>query len=79
MMESSDHRELDDLPVVGRFHLPRFRGVFLEREMRPEPVIVDQIISKYAAQVTVVEDDYMIDAVAAQGSDHGFHVRTLPG
>ena len=65
MMESSDHREFNDLPMVRRFHLPRFRGVFLQREMRPATVIVDQIISKYAAQVILVEDDYMIDAISA--------------
>ena len=43
MMESSDHRELDDRPVVGRFHLPRFRGVFLQRQMRSATVIIRKI------------------------------------
>lgn len=69
MVEAGDHGELDDIPVVRRLHLPWFRGVLLQRQVRSATVIVSEIISKNPAQVTVVEDDQMIDAVSTQCSD----------
>ena len=65
MMEPANHWELDDLPLVRRLHLPRFRGVLLQRQVRPATVIVGEIISKNPAQVILANDDHMVDAVSA--------------
>ena len=65
MMESADHGDLDDLPMIGLLHRSRFRGVLLQRQVCPATVIIRKIISKETAQVLLVENDYVIDAVAA--------------
>jgi hypothetical protein len=64
-MKPANHRELDDLPLVRRLHLPRFRGVLVQRQMRPAAVIVDEVISENPAQVILANDDQMVDAVSA--------------
>jgi hypothetical protein len=64
-MKPANHRELDDLPLVWRLHLPRFRGVLFQRQMRPAAVIVDEVISENPAQVILANDDQMVDAVSA--------------
>ena len=51
----------------------------LQRQMCPATVVVGKIISKNTVQVICANDDHVVDAVSAQGSDQPFHVRTLPG
>ncbi len=65
MMKPANHRELDDLPSVQGLHLPRCRGVLLQRQMRAATVIVDEIISKNSPQVILAYDDHMVNAVSA--------------
>ena len=63
MMESSDHRDLNDVPMVGRLYRSRYRRVFSQREVGAAIVIIRKIVSKETAQVLLVEDDHVIDAV----------------
>lgn len=78
MMESANHWDFNDLSMVKRLHRSRFRGVFLQRQMRSAAVIVGEVISENPAQVILVEDDHMVDAVSAKGSDQALHIGSLP-
>ena len=71
MMESTNHRALNDLPMVGRLHRSRFRRVFCQREVRAAIVIIRKVTPKKPAQVILVEDDHMIDAVLDVGFRSG--------
>ncbi len=75
MMESSDHRDLNDVPMVGRLYRSRYRRVFSQREVGAAIVIIRKIVSKETAQVLLVENDHVIDAISTQGSDQAFHER----
>ena len=59
MMESADHGDLNDLPMIGRLHRSRFRGVLVQRQVCPATVIIRKNISKETAQVLLVEDDHL--------------------
>jgi len=43
--------DTDGPPLVRRLHLPRFRGVLLQRQMRPATVIVGEITAKNPEQI----------------------------
>mgnify|MGYP001817640798 CR=1 FL=1 len=78
-MKPTNHGELDDLPLIRRLYLPRIRGVLFQRQMCPATVIVDEIISKNSPQVILTNDDQMVDAVPAQGSNQPLRIGILPG
>jgi hypothetical protein len=65
MMESADHRKLNDLPVVGWLYGSRFRGVLLQGQMRAGTVIIGEVASKKLTQVILIHDDHMVEAVPA--------------
>ena len=65
MMGPTNHRDLNNLPAVGRLHRSRFRRVFSQREVRAAIMIIRKVTPKKPAQVIRVEDDHMIDAVPA--------------
>ena len=60
----SDHWELDDLPPARRLDRSRLRRVFLQREVRPETVVVRERTPNKSAQLQLVEHHYMVDAVS---------------
>ena len=64
VMKPANHWKPDDLPLVRQLHLPRFRGVLVQRQMCPATVIVDEIISKNSPQVILADDDQMVDAIS---------------
>ncbi len=65
MMETANHRELDDLPLVRWLNGSRVRGIFPESQMRPEVVIVREVAPNKPAQVLLVEHHHVIEAVSA--------------
>ena len=70
MMETADHGCLDDPTPVGTLHRSRLRGVLVEGQVSPGPVIVGEIRVQHATQMGV--------ALAAQGSDPTFDIGILP-
>src|SRR5262249_11050505 len=79
MMEAADHGRRDDLAPVGRHRPSGLRGVLVEGQMSPGPVVVGEIRVQHVAQVGVVEHHHVIEALAAQGPDETLHVGILPG
>jgi len=68
MMEAAAQGRRDDLAPVGRLHPSGLRGVLVEGQGSPGPVVVGEIRVQHVAPVGVVEPHPVIEALAAQGS-----------
>jgi hypothetical protein len=77
-MQPADHRECDDLPLIGGLGRAELRGVLAKREVGPGSVIVLEVVSKDASQVLLSENDDMVEAVSPKSPDHPLTVRILP-
>jgi len=78
MMETADHGCLDDPTPVGTLHRSRLRGVRVEGQVSPGPVIVGEIRVRHATQMGVVQHHHVVEALAAQGPDQTFDIGILP-
>ena len=78
MMQSTDLRDRDDSASIGRLHTARLRAVFLQCQMRPAAMVIIKEHLEMPAQTALVEYDYVIEALAANGADYSFNIRTLP-
>ena len=74
MVESTDLRNLDDPFLLVRLNCPTFWCVLIQGQVRAGFVIVAEIIFERSAQMIVVEDDHMIQALATDASNHPLHV-----
>jgi hypothetical protein len=78
MMQAADHREGDDLPLIGGLSPAGFGGVLVEREVCPGSVIVLEVLAQDASQVLLAKNDDVVEAVPPNGTDHALAVRVLP-
>ncbi len=69
MMESPDLGERHDLSEISVMDRPPFRRVLLKRQMRPGAVVVARVIRNHAAEMPLVEDDYVVQTLSAQGAN----------
>jgi hypothetical protein len=60
MMQTADLREGNNVARGGKLHATRPWAVLVEREMRSGVMMILKIARQYAAQVTLVEDDNVI-------------------
>ena len=79
MMQSTDLWERNDLACGRSVYGPLLRAVLVEREMRPGVMMILKIARQDAAQVTLVEDDNVIQAFTADRTDETLGVGILPG
>jgi hypothetical protein len=79
MMESADLRNRNDPPGFGRLDGPSLRRVLLQSQVCPGLMIVIEEISKVPVKTSFVEYNDVVQALAANGSDDPFDIRTLPG
>ena len=78
MMQPADNRHLNHPADLRRLNLSRRRRVLTEREMRAAIVIVIDVRSQDTPQRSLVEDDHMVQALTANGTDQSLRVRILP-
>ena len=79
MVESADLRQRNDLTMRWRLDSTRFRRVFVESQVRARAVIVAEVIAKTTPQVSLVEDDDVVEEFASDGTDHELGEGILPG
>jgi hypothetical protein len=79
MMQPADLREGYNISCGGKLYATRPRAVLVEREMRSGVMMILKTARQYAAQVTLVEDDNVIQTFAADRTDETLDVRVLPG
>jgi hypothetical protein len=63
MVQPTDTRNRDDLPILSRFDKPFFRSVLLQPEMRAVLVVVVDIGSDHASKLTFIDRDHMVQAI----------------
>src|SRR5262245_35189872 len=78
MVKSTDLWNLDDPVRLVRLNCPTFWCVLIQRQVRAGFVIIAEIVFEQSAQMVVIEDDHMIQALATNASDHPLHVTILP-
>jgi hypothetical protein len=79
VVKTADFWELDHPALLRRLHGTGLRGIFVQSQMRPGPMIVVREAADNAPQVSFAEHDDVIEALPAQGPDSSLHVRGLPG
>ena len=78
LMKPADLRNRDHLAAVRRLDGASIRAVFVERQMGPRAVIVIDVREQDAAQMALVDHEYMIQALAANRADDSLDVGILP-
>ena len=77
-MESANLRYGNDGSECRRVHGTRFRCVLGQGKVRPGFVIIRQEGLHLPVQASLVENDHVVEALAANPTDNAFHVGTLP-
>ncbi len=79
MMQTADLGKGNNIACGGKLHATSPRAVLVEREMRSGVMMILKIARQYAAQVTLVEDDNVIQAFTADRTDQALDIWVLPG
>jgi AAA domain len=79
MVETAHLREGDDIACGRKLYATRPWAVLVEREMRSGVMMILKIARQYAAQVTLVKDDNVIQTFTADRTDETLDVGVLPG
>jgi hypothetical protein len=77
-MEPADLWYGDDLTAFWRVDFSLNRRLSIERKVRPRMMIIVEIIGKNPPQMTLVEYDGVVEALATNRSDESLDVRRLP-
>jgi hypothetical protein len=78
-MEAAGFRDLHYMPVLGPVHRPRLGTAHRERAMAKPAMVMLEAVGEEPPQVPLVEDDDLVQALAASAPDHPFGERVLPG
>ena len=78
MVQAAHLWDRDDLALARSLHRPRFRGIFVQAQMGPTPVIIGEIGFEQTVQVSLVEHDGVIQTFAADRTNQPFDVRRPP-
>jgi hypothetical protein len=77
-MEAADFGDSEDVTDRRRLQRPGIWRIFRQCQMGPCPMIVGEVSRQHAAQMRFADDEDVIEALAADGSDQSLHVRILP-
>ncbi len=55
------------------------RALLVQGKMRPRSVIVDDVGAKYSTEMSLVENNEVVEAVSPNGANQPFDVGILPG
>jgi len=79
VVQAADHGHGDDVPVVIGHDRAVVRGVLAQGQVGACGVIIGNVLGQNAMQMSFAEDDDVVETLPADGSDHAFAVRILPG
>ena len=69
----------DDVARVRRVNGSWLRALLAQRQMRSRGVVVGYVSAKHATQMSLVENDVMVETLSANRSDQALHIGILPG
>ena len=78
MMQTTNLRERDNVAGLGWVYRAALRTILVEREMRSRRVVIVKVRRQHTAQVTLVEDDDVIETLAANRANDALDVSVLP-
>jgi hypothetical protein len=78
MVQAADLREGDNGACGGWLYEPRLGAILVQREMRPAVVVILKVLGQHMAQVTLIEDDDVIETFAADRADDALDIGILP-
>src|SRR5919202_6874780 len=78
MMQPTHFWDFPDQPKLRPLDRPRHRTIHVQRPMRAPVMIILEISSQEPPQMARVQDDHVVQAVAADTSDESFDVGVLP-
>lgn len=78
MVQAADLWEGDNGACGGRLYGPRLGAILVQREMRATSVVILKICPQHSAQVTLIEDDNVIETFAADRADDALDIGILP-
>src|SRR5271157_4718858 len=78
MMESADLRKFHHLSEFRRLYSPRERSILVERQVSARPLVVFEIQLQDATQASFIQDDDVVQALAANRADQSLDIGVLP-
>jgi hypothetical protein len=78
MMKLADFGPRHDLPGAGRVDSPGLGRVLAQREVRSRTVVIRDVGAKYASEMSLVEDDDVVQTLAADRAYDALDVGILP-
>jgi hypothetical protein len=78
-MQAADLRDRDDPPDATGHDWTWVGAILVERKMGARSVVVVYVPEQNAAQMALIEDDDVIQTLAANRTDHTLDVSVLPG
>ena len=79
MVESADLGQGNDASLRGWLDGARLGSILLEREMRPRAVVVAEVAVQTTTEMSLVQDDHVVEELAADAADHALGEGVLPG
>src|SRR5260370_6604570 len=77
-MEAADLRKLHYFSELRRLHPPRDRSILVERQVSARPLVIFEIQLQDATQPSFIQDDDVVQALAANRTDQALEIGILP-
>jgi hypothetical protein len=78
MVPATDMGKRYNISHLGGFYSTGFRRILIQRYVRSASMIITEVLAKDSTQVSLIENNNMIQAVSAYGPDNSFNERVLP-
>jgi hypothetical protein len=79
MVHTTDLGDGHDFSDLGRLYRPLLRAILVQGKMRPGAMVIVEVRYEDAAQMALVEDDQVVQTLAAYRTDDPLDVSILPG
>lgn len=79
MVQAANSTRLNHSPLLRRVGRPSLRCVLVSGEMSPRAVVVSGIARENLPEMTLAEDNHMVQTLAADRADDALRIRVLPG
>jgi hypothetical protein len=78
-MQAADFRDSDHLSDPAWHNRAGVGAILVERKMRAGSLVIVDVGGQHTTQMALVENHHVIQALAANRTDHALNVSVLPG
>ena len=79
VVEAADVGQGNHAAELGWLDGARLGCILLEREMRPRAMVVAKVAAQTATEMSLAQDDQVVEKLTAEGADDSFGEGVLPG